>query len=175
MIWLKIPKYIKGDTIRLRQLSLFDWPFLNSALKDKDILWSSGLSMPRFRSWFSFWWWLRRTYCYPYVIEVCSRRIGFIGLYNLRRDRSVEMSLVIFCNEDRRKGYGTKAFHLLMYNIQQSLFFKKVIVKVRVREDNSVSLSFWMKLRFNEMDSNRGFIIMALTIYGGCDGSLSLI
>ena len=161
MIFLKIPRRIKGDSVTLRRLCIFDGPPLNRALKDEDILRLTGLR-PQFKSWLSLWWWFERTYCYPYCIEANSRRIGFIGLYNLLPDKSVEISLVIFHKEDRRHGYGTLAFGMLKQRIQQPHFFKKMIVKVK--EDNYLSTAFWKKLGFKEIDSKGGFIEMTLPV-----------
>ncbi|OHE60109.1 MAG: hypothetical protein A2Z47_09380 [Thermodesulfovibrio sp. RBG_19FT_COMBO_42_12] len=90
--------------------------------------------------------------------------IGFIGLYNLLPDKSVEVSLVIFHKEDRRHGYGTSAFRMLKQRIQQSHFLKKLIVKVK--EDNYPSKEFWKKIGFKEIESKGGFLEMSLTIGG---------
>jgi RimJ/RimL family protein N-acetyltransferase len=161
MVFLKIPRRIKGDSVTLRRLCIFDGPPLNRALKDEGILRLTGLR-PQFKSWLSLWWWFERTYCYPYCIEANSRRIGFIGLYNLLPDKSVEISLVIFHKEDRRHGHGTLAFGMLKQRIQQPHFFKKMIVKVK--EDNYSSTAFWKKLGFKEIDSKGGFIEMTLPV-----------
>src|SRR4030042_4569474 len=163
MVFLKIPRRIKGDSVTLRRLCIFDGPPLNRALKDEDILKLTGLR-PQFKSWLSLWWWFERTYCYPYCIEANSRRIGFIGLYNLLPDKSVEISLVIFHKEDRRHGYGTSAFRMLKQRIQQSHFLKKLIVKVK--EDNYPSKDFWKKIGFKEIERKGGFLEMSLTIGG---------
>jgi RimJ/RimL family protein N-acetyltransferase len=162
MVFLKIPGRIKGNSVTLRRLRIFDGPFLKRALKDEDILKSIG-SSPRLKSWFSLWWWFERTYCYPYCIEVNYRRIGFIGLYNPLSDKSIELSLVIFHKEDRRHGYGTSAFSMLKQKLQQSHFFKKIIV--RVKEDNYPSTVFWKNLGFKEIESKDGFIAIAFTIH----------
>jgi RimJ/RimL family protein N-acetyltransferase len=161
MVFLKIPRRIKGDSVTLRRLCIFDGPFFKRTLKDEDILKLTGLR-PQFKSWLSLWWWFERTYCYPYCIEANSRRIGFIGLYNPLPDKSVEISLVIFHKEDRRHGYGTLAFGMLKQRIQQPHFFKKMIVKVK--EDNYSSTAFWKNLGFKEIDSEGGFIEMTLPV-----------
>src|SRR4030042_2401808 len=161
MVFLKIPRRIKGDSVTLRRLCIFDGPPLNRALKDEDILRLTGLRPP-FKSWLSLWWWFERTYCYPYCIEANSRGIGFIGLYDPLPDKSVEISLVIFHKEDRRHGYGTLAFGMLKQRIQQPHFFKKMIVKVK--EDNYSSTAFWKNLGFKEIDSKGGFIEMTLPV-----------
>jgi RimJ/RimL family protein N-acetyltransferase len=163
VIYQRLPGRIKGDSVTLRRLRIFDGPSLKKALRDDDILKSIG-SRPQFKSWLSLWWWFERKYCCPYCIETDSRRIGFIGLYNPLPDKSVEVSLVIFHKEDRRHGYGTSAFRMLKQRIQQSHFFKKVIVKVK--EDNFPSVAFWKNLGFKEIESKDGFIVMALTLHG---------
>lgn len=161
MIFPKIPRIIKGSSVTLRRLSIFDGPYLKNALRDDDILKSIGFR-PRFKSWLSLWWWFKRTYCCPYCIKMDSRRIGFIGLYNFLPDKSVKVSLVIFHKEDRRHGYGTSAFRMLKQIIQQSHFFKKLIVNVK--EDNYPSKEFWKKIGFKEIESKGGFLEMSLTV-----------
>jgi RimJ/RimL family protein N-acetyltransferase len=163
VIYQRLWGSIKGDSVTLRGLRIFDGPSLKRALRDDNILKSIGVRS-KFKSWLSIWWWFKKTYCCPYCIETDSRRIGFIGLYNPLPDKSVEMSLVIFHNEDRRHGYGTSAFSMLKQRIQQSHYFKKVIVKVK--EDNYPSKAFWKKIGFKEIGSKDGFIVMALTVHG---------
>lgn len=83
-----------------------------SGLKDEDILSTSGLNRPIASSWFSVWWWMKKTFIPAYFIECDSKQIGFIGLYNLIPGKSAEMSLAIFDKNNRRLGYGTRAFNI---------------------------------------------------------------
>jgi RimJ/RimL family protein N-acetyltransferase len=154
-----------GD-IKLRLPKISDGSSLNAGLRNMEILETSGLNHPAFESRLSAWWWLRKTYDLLYSIEVGATCIGFIGLYNLKRDRSTEMTLVIFDRKNRRTGYGTRVFNLLARVLERK--FLKILV--RVRADNNASISFWSKLGFKGLADHNGIRIMSLDIQNDCNG-----
>ena len=97
-----------------------------------------------------------------YFIESDSRRIGFIGLYYLRPGKSAEMTLMIFDNNNRRMGYGTKAFTIFIYTLKRYSLIEEIIVKVKT--GNHASISFWTKLGFEELYSLNGIKVMSMDL-----------
>jgi len=93
---------------------------------------------------------MEKTFTPAYFIECDSKQIGFIGLYNLIPGKSAEMSLAIFDDNFRRRGYGTRAFKLCTQGMQRHSVVKEIFVEVKA--DNHGSLSFWRKLGFTETD-----------------------
>lgn len=160
MFIAKMPGCLEDDNIRLRPLRIFDGPFITDVLRDKDILKSNGLSKPMSSLWFSFWWWIKKTFIPCYCIECDSKRIGFIGLYNLSPGKSAEMSLAIFNETLRRHGYGTRAFRLLVQGLKRYSVVKNLLVKVET--DNHAAISFWRKLGFIETEISDGVVNMSL-------------
>ncbi|MBI5025986.1 MAG: GNAT family N-acetyltransferase [Nitrospirae bacterium] len=148
MFCTKIPRFIEDGSIRLRPLRVFDGPFLMGGLKDEDILLANGLNKPIASSWFFIWWWIKKTFMPAYCIECASGRMGFIGLYNLMIGKSAEMSLVIFDRNNRRMGYGTRAFKLFAKSLQRHSVVERILIKIKA--DNPIALSFWKKLGFVE-------------------------
>jgi hypothetical protein len=159
-VYGKIPKRMEDGNIRLRPLIISDGPSVNTGLRNVDILRASGLTGPVLKSRLSAWWWLKKTYVLLYCIEVDSSCIGFVGLYNLKPDRSAEMTLVIFDSKNRRTGYGTKVFNLFTQVIKK--YFLKIIV--RVRTDNYASIAFWSKLGFKETGDPDGIKVMSMDL-----------
>jgi RimJ/RimL family protein N-acetyltransferase len=144
ILFFRVPRYMEDGGIILRPLKISDGCLISNAFKNGDILRSGGMVEPMSKSWISLWWWLKKTYVLPYCIEAGSELIGFIGLYNLRLDRSAEISLAIFDKKNRRLGYGTRAFNLLTQNLKQYT----PEIRARVKEDNGAAISFWSKLGF---------------------------
>ena len=142
---------IDSNKIRLRPLRISDSPFIRSGLNDEVILKMNGLNHPIHISWFSLWWWMKKTYHFLFCIEVDGKRIGFIGLYNLTPGEYAEISLVIFDKMFRKQGYGTKAFQLLLQWLQRYRLVKEIHVKVLTK--NYDALSFWRKVGFLEMNT----------------------
>jgi len=160
MFFLKIPRYMEDGNLRLRPLRMSDGPFILKGLNEGAILKASGLSRPIASSWFFAWWWIKNTFVPVYCIACNSKRIGFIGLYNLIPGESAEVSLAIFDNCFRRRGYGTRAFVLLMQEMKRHGVVKDLIVKIRI--ENRAALLFWGKLGFVEADICDGIINMSI-------------
>ncbi len=133
-----MPASIEDAGMRLRRLRLSDGQFIIDGLKDEIILNSCGLSSPINSSWFSLWWWFRKTFMPAYCLELDSRPIGFIGLYDLIPGESAEISLVIFDKTLRRQGHGTRAFNLLARHLKRHSFVKKI--QAKVTRDNRQAL-----------------------------------
>jgi RimJ/RimL family protein N-acetyltransferase len=151
VICAKMSAYVDADKIRLRPSRLLDSPFISNGLKDEVILRANGLSRPINLSWLSLWWWMKKTYNCSFCVEVGSRRIGFIGLYNSISGKSAEISLVIFDKMHRKQGYGTKAFRLLEQYTQRYFHIKEI--HATVATENYGSILFWKKLGFREMNT----------------------
>jgi RimJ/RimL family protein N-acetyltransferase len=160
----KIPRCMNDNNIKLRAFGISDVPFVCEGLKDKEILADSGLSKPIFLSWLSVWWWAKKTFKIIYCIECDLKRIGFIGIYGLRLGESAEMTLVIFDNNIRRHGYGSRAFRIFTQNLKKISLLERIIV--RVKTDNSISISFWQKLGFRELHAANGIKTMFIDLNG---------
>ncbi|TSA12804.1 MAG: N-acetyltransferase [Deltaproteobacteria bacterium] len=160
MLFLKIPGYMEDGNLRLRPLRMSDGPFILRGLNDGAILKASGLSRPIVSPWFFAWWWIKKTFMPAYCIECASGRIGFISLYNLILGKSAEMTLVIFDRNNRRMGYGTRAFKLCAQGMQRHSVVKEIFVKVKA--DNHSALSFWRKLGFVEAGIINGLITLSM-------------
>jgi RimJ/RimL family protein N-acetyltransferase len=158
----RIPRYLKDDHLRLRPVSILDSPLMSDGLKNKDVLGANGLKRPISGSWLEVWWRLKRTYALLYCIEVDSRGIGFLGLYNMDPGESAEASLVIFNRRDRRRGHGSRAFTVLTESLRKYPLTKRIIV--RVRPDNHAALSFWSKLGFEEIETRDETCVMSVSI-----------
>ncbi len=160
MLFLKIPGYMEDGNLRLRPLRITDGPFILRGLNDGAILKASGLDRQTASSWFFAWWWIKKTFMPAYCIECNSKRIGFVGLYNLIPGESAEVSLAIFDNNFRRLGYGTRAFGLLIHGMKRHAVVKNLIVKIRI--ENHDALLFWRKLGFVEAGIFDGVINMSV-------------
>ena len=161
MFYVKGLRHMRDDNLKLRPLKISDGHLISSGLRDKMVLKANGLSKPVDSSWFFVRWWIKKTYSFFFCIELDSRLIGFIGLYNLMPGKSAEISLVIFDKTFRRRGYGTRAFKLLALCAQRYSLVKEIGAKVKT--DNHGALSFWEKLGFVKIS-----IIDGLVIYKYC-------
>ena len=155
LLSFRIPRSLEHDGLRLRPLRIIDIPLVRSGLLREDVIRTTGLGKPI--SYFTVWWWLKKTYTLLYCIEVESKCIGFIGLYNLDGEYA-EVTLVIFDSRDRRLGYGFRAYTAFTTNLCPSSFIKKFIVEVKA--DNYPSISFWKKLGFEELSAGNGIQTM---------------
>jgi RimJ/RimL family protein N-acetyltransferase len=143
----------------MRPLSIFDGPFIRGALGNNDVLKANGMDGLPSDSWLALWWWFKKTYSLPYCIEAGSKRIGFLGLFNIDPGESAELSIVIFSGEERRLGYGTTAFKLLTESLRRGMLVKRILV--RVKADNHAALSFWSKLGFRGLGSEKDIRVMS--------------
>jgi RimJ/RimL family protein N-acetyltransferase len=157
-----MPRCMKDNNFKLRVFGIFDVPFLCEGLRDKEILTANGLSKQISSSWLSVWWWIKKTFAIIYCIECDSKRIGFISLYDLRLDKSAEMTLVIFDKNIRRHGYGSRAFRIFTQNLKKKSIVERIMV--RVKTDNSISASFWHKLGFKELHVTNGIKTMFIDL-----------
>lgn len=156
VVHANLPAYMHGDRIRLRRLRLLDGLFISNGLRDQAMLTANGLSKRINLSWLSLWWWMRKTYNCIFCIEVDSRRIGFVGLYNLIPGKSAQISLVIFDEMFRKRGYGTEAFRLLSHHAQECSLVKEIHAKVAT--ENCGALRFWEKAGFLEVKTSNDTI-----------------
>jgi hypothetical protein len=148
--------------IRLRPIRILDGPFLSEGFKREDFLLANNLKKPIYSSWLPVWWWMNRTFICTYCILIDSKKIGFIGLYNLRFRNSVEISLFIFEKNMRHLGYGSKALNLVVQNLKRFSFMDEIIVRVGL--DNCVALSFCQKNRFKELYTEDHIITMSINL-----------
>lgn len=147
MFVCRMPEIMTDGAVKLRPLRIYDGRLLLSGLNRQDILKAnavSSLSACRV----SLWWWIKKTFDLSKIIEHGGAVIGFIGLYDLRINASAKMSLVIFDREQRNRGYGSRAFHILAGHIRTSLHIHKILVEVE--KDNISGLAFWRRCGFHE-------------------------
>jgi hypothetical protein len=162
ILLLRVPGCMEDGSISLRRLKIFDGCLISNVFKNGDILRPGGLVEPILKSRISLWWWLKKTYVLPYCIEARSELIGFIGLYDLRLDRSAEISIAIFDKKNRHLGYGTKAFRLLTQNLKRYI----TEIRARVKEDNYAAILFWSKLGFKELGNLGDTKMMSMDLTG---------
>jgi len=162
ILYIKVTRSMKDDNLKLRPFRIFDGHFIHKGLKDEIGLKTNGLSRLTDSSWFSVWWWIKKTYSYSFCIELDSRPIGFIGLYNLALGKSADISLVIFDETFRRQGYGTRSFKLFVQSLRIHSVMKKVFITVKT--DNHRALSFWKKLGFSETSMLNDIINMSMDL-----------
>ncbi len=148
--------------IRLRPVGILDGPFLSEEFKREDFLLVNNLKKPIYSSWFLIWWWMKRTFVCTYCILIDSRRIGFIGMYNLGLHKSVEISLFIFEKHMRHLGYGSKVLNLLAQNLRKFSFVDEIIARVRV--GNPVAISFCRRNGLKELYTENHIITMSISL-----------
>jgi RimJ/RimL family protein N-acetyltransferase len=124
---------------------------------------TAGPGNPVSQSRLSVWWWLKKTYTILFCIEVESKWVGFIGLYNLDGE-AAEVTLVILDSRNRRRGYGSRAYAAVAAHLRLSSFIKNIIV--RVKTDNYPSVSFWKKLGFEELSEGNGIQTLTKDLEG---------
>jgi RimJ/RimL family protein N-acetyltransferase len=158
----RLPGYIEDGHVGLRLLGLSDIADVKEALGTPEISAASRLNKTASPSWLSVWWWIRTTFPLIYSIEYNSRRIGFIGIYNLKPGRSSEISLVIYKDRDRKRGYGSRACAIFTKYLKEHHLLKQLIVKIK--KDNEISISFWQKLGFRELQINDTVVTLHMDI-----------
>ena len=144
--------------ITIRYMKISDGPFLRKQLAERDALSYTALSRPVSASWFSVWLKMKKIFNVAFIIVVDVTPVGFIGLYNLVFGQSAEMSLVIFNKEQRRRGYGSRAFNLLAYNLRTYSMVRRIWVKYN--SGNADARSFWSRSGFHERCREDNFTTM---------------
>jgi hypothetical protein len=135
MFYVRIPRYMTTPPIRLRPVRILDGPFLSEGFKREHFLLVNNLKKPIYSSWLPVWWWIKRTFVCTYCILIDSRKIGFIGLYNFKFRKSVEISLFIFEKHIRQ-----------------------------VKLDNHVAISFYQRNGFKELYTEGSIITMSTNL-----------
>ena len=162
MFYVNVSRSMKDDNLKLRPLRIFDGPFIHRGLKDEIGLRTNRLSRQTDSSWLSVWWWIKKTYRYSFCIELDSKPIGFIGLYNVALCKSADISLVIFDETFRRQGYGTRSFKLFAQSLSRHSVVENIFVTIKT--DNHRALSFWKKLGFSETNMVNDIINLSLDL-----------
>lgn len=143
---LKLPRSIRGTSVRLKRLAVTDGPFLTelaARVVPQPGQARGGLS---FAYPFRLWWRMRRRYTCCYIIRRDGRPIGVVGLYALDPGRTAEITLVIGEEGDRGKGYGTESFGLFMSRLSAGRPVEAVLV--RLAQPDARALTFWRRLGF---------------------------
>jgi GNAT superfamily N-acetyltransferase len=148
-----MPGSIVDDDVELRSLRISDGPYIRGGLATLELHDPIGTGPLVHRPWISLWWWIKRTFIVSHCIVINGSRAGFIGLHNLRRDMSAEISMVLFEQGIRGKGYGSRAAGLFLRSLEDRLHLRKIFVRVRV--DNRASLSLWHKFGFTPLGAIR--------------------
>jgi RimJ/RimL family protein N-acetyltransferase len=162
VFYARFPRSMNDRDLRLRPLRIFDAPFMSVRLREEALLKANGSSDPMFLWWWVFWWWIRRTFVLSYCVECDSRRIGFVGLHDLRLGEVVEASMVLFDKDVRGIGYGSRVAALLLESLKKYSIAKRVIA--RVKADNHISLSFVRKLGFVETTTSDDIVTLSLDL-----------
>jgi RimJ/RimL family protein N-acetyltransferase len=162
VLYARFPRSMNDHDLRLRPLRIFDSPFMSNGLRDEAILKANGLSKPISSSWLFMWWWIKRTFLITYCIECDSRRIGFVGLHDLRLGKSTEISMMLFDSNIRGLGYGSRVLTLLAQNLKKYSIAEKLIAQVKI--NNCISLFFVRKLGFVETDTSDDIVTLCLDL-----------
>jgi RimJ/RimL family protein N-acetyltransferase len=162
---------MEDGNLRLRPLRIADCPFILNGLNEETILKANGLSRPIIASRFFVWWWIKKTFISAYCIECDSKLVGLTGLYNFIPNKSAEMSLAIFDKSSRGKGYGTRAFNLLLKELKSKPPVRKIVVKIRT--NNLTAIPFWKKLGFIETGIFDEVVTMSMDLYPSNSGHQS--
>ncbi|KPK02176.1 MAG: hypothetical protein AMK71_03215 [Nitrospira bacterium SG8_35_4] len=139
--------------IQLRPMKISDGPYLRKQLADREVVSYTLLSRPVSGSWFHVWLKMKKIFNFAYIMVVDSKPVGFAGLYNLIPGQSAEMSLVIFDRGNRRRGYGSRAFDLVVNNLQTHSIVKNIFVEYK--SNNMGAQSFWSKCGFQCLTGSR--------------------
>jgi len=139
----KMPRRTEAGGICLRRFSVRDLPFVRQGLQEAG--WSE--------SSFLTWWRLRRTFSFLYLVEISGRPAGIFGVYNFAPGSSAEISLMIFDEALRRRGYGKEIFSMAVEMLRRRAFVKRL--SVMIDPENASALAFWTSLGFRD-NSRRG-------------------
>jgi RimJ/RimL family protein N-acetyltransferase len=148
MFYARFPGRMTDGVIHLRYMKISDGLYLRRQLADREVVSYSLLSRPVSRSWFHVWLKMYKLFDFAYVIVVDVKPVGFVGLYDFIPAQSTKMSLVIFNREKRRQGYGSRAFNLMVNNLQTYSMVRSVFVTYNI--NNADARSFWSRCGFRE-------------------------
>ncbi len=144
-----LPRLVSGEGMLLRFIRMKDMtspPFSAGSGKKPSAL--------------SLWKELFDSYQGVYLIaekEDPDRAVGFIGLYGMVPGRSSYVSIVIWDEKDRMRGYGSRGMRLMLDYLR-----KKSIIRVmcaEVAQDNYPSRSFFEGLGF-EFRGKKGEVLL---------------
>ncbi len=161
MVFFVFPRSLRDSSLHLRPLRIADGRFIAAGLADASILRACGTLNPPATSWFSLIWWIKRTYPLAFCIELDGRKIGFLGVYRLHPGKSALMSLAIFDETCRNRGYGTRALELFVRHLQKCRLVERLAVDVM---QESPALNFWMKAGFTEAAAVGGVLTLTRDI-----------
>ena len=162
---LKLPRSIRGTSVRLKRLAVTDGPFLTGLTAGVAPLPGRVTRGPSFAYPLRLWWRMRQRYTCCYTIRRDGRPIGLIGLYGLDPGRTAELTLVIAEEADRGKGYGTESYGLFMSRFSGGR--PKETVLVRLAQPEARALSFWRRLGFLERAGGSDILTLGRTMSGG--------
>jgi RimJ/RimL family protein N-acetyltransferase len=103
--------------------------------------------------------WLLLTFQVIYLIEMGKTVLGFVGLYNVKPEKNLNLSVELFNPDDRGKGYGTDALGLLLPYIQEKGLAEEVVAEVS--STNTRSLSFFAKAGFEIIGHKDARIVLS--------------
>lgn len=155
---------LENDGVRLRPLRITDIPIIRKGLQDAEVSESTGHGKPRLPARLALWWWLKKRYRIFFSIEVESKCIGIIGLYDLKPCESAKVSLLLFDKTMRRRGYGSRTCTAIAAHLRQTSLVKRLIAEVE--GNNQPSLCFWKKLGFHEIHAECGVSILVKDLHG---------
>jgi ribosomal protein S18 acetylase RimI-like enzyme len=151
----RMPYTTEADGIGLKRLSARDIPLVREGLREAG--WSGSL----FRTWLR----LRQVFAFLYVVEISSRPAGIFGVYNFAPGSSAEISLMIFDEPMRRKGYGKKIFSMAADMLSRRAAIKRLWVMVD--PENGPASAFWTGLGFRDDHSRGKYRICYLDLNAG--------
>jgi RimJ/RimL family protein N-acetyltransferase len=106
--------------------------------------------------------WIFTSFQVFYVIEVIEnderRIIGFVGLYGIKINYRVWLSITVIKPEDRRCGFGEKAIRLLLDYLQLNAIVEKV--SVEILKTNEPSLYFFKDLGFEIYEQKKDKVLL---------------
>jgi ribosomal protein S18 acetylase RimI-like enzyme len=163
--WARLPKCMGDHELQLRPLSIFDMLFLKSAVTVAEQPKTGKMGMSLHSSGLAMWWRLKRASVCCYCVLLRSRRIGWLGLHNLRLGESVELSLAILEPTLRGCGYGTRALHLLADSLGRHCVAQELWVQVRTA--NAAAVRFWEKHGFVTVQEIDSILMLSKLLTGG--------
>jgi diamine N-acetyltransferase len=84
--------------------------------------------------------------------------MGFVGLYGMKINYRVWLSITVIKPEDRRCGFGVKAIRLLLDYLQLNAIVEKV--SVEILKTNEPSLHFFKDLGFEIYEQKKDKVLL---------------